>query len=133
LRVLSVPKGSLNEEERREIESHVVHSYDFLLTIPWPKRYRRVPEIAYGHHEKLNGTGYPNRLSQDRITPEIRMMTVSDIYDALAASDRPYKRAVPPERALAIIEDEARDGMLDPELVRVFIDARIWATSPADR
>lgn len=133
LRVLSVPRGSLNEEERREIESHVVHSYDFLLTIPWPKRYRRVPEIAYGHHEKLDGTGYPNRLSRERIAPEIRMMTVSDIYDALAASDRPYKRAVPPERALAIIEDEARVGMLDPELVKVFIDARIWSSTPAER
>ncbi len=131
LRVLSVPKGSLNEEERREIESHVVHSYDFLLTIPWPKRYRRVPEIAYGHHEKLDGTGYPNRLGPERIPPEVRMMTVSDIYDALAAGDRPYKRAVPPERALAIIEDEAKGGMLDPELVHVFIEARIWERPPA--
>ena len=128
LRVLSVPKGSLNEEERREIESHVSHSYDFLLTIPWPKRYRRIPEIAYGHHEKLNGTGYPNRLDRARIPPEVRMMTVSDIYDALAAGDRPYKRAVPPERALAIIEDEAHQGLLDADLVRVFIEARIWAS-----
>lgn len=131
LRVLSVPRGSLNEEERREIESHVVHSYEFLLTIPWPKRYRRVPEIAYGHHEKLDGTGYPNRLGPDDIPPEVRMMTVSDIYDALVAGDRPYKRAVAPERALAIIEDEAKGGMLDPELVRVFLDARIW-DRPAD-
>ncbi|HNX50216.1 MAG TPA: HD domain-containing phosphohydrolase, partial [Thermoanaerobaculaceae bacterium] len=100
-------------------------------TIPWPKRYRRVPEIAYGHHEKLDGTGYPNRLGPERIPPEVRMMTVSDIYDALAAGDRPYKRAVPPERALAIIEDEAKGGMLDPELVHVFIEARIWERPPA--
>ncbi|MGV8040921.1 MAG: HD domain-containing phosphohydrolase [Thermoanaerobaculaceae bacterium] len=133
LRVLSVPKGSLNEQERREIESHVTHSYDFLLTIPWPRRYGRIPEIAYGHHEKLNGTGYPNRLGQERIPPEVRMMTVSDIYDALAAGDRPYKRAVPPERALAIIEDEAREGMLDADLVRVFIEARIWASEAGAR
>lgn len=128
LRVLSVPKGSLNEEERREIESHVSHSYEFLLTIPWPKRYRRIPEIAYGHHEKLDGSGYPNRLAHDRIPPEVRMMTVSDIYDALAAGDRPYKRAVPPERALGILEAEAKAGQLDAELVQVFIEARIWAS-----
>ncbi len=133
LAVLSVPKGSLNEQERREIESHVVHSYDFLLTIPWPKRYGRIPEIAYGHHEKLDGSGYPNRLPGERIPPEVRMMTVSDIYDALAAGDRPYKKAVPPERALAIIEDEARQGMLDPDLVRVFIEARIWSTEVSGR
>lgn len=129
VRVLSVPKGSLDEEERREIESHVSHSYDFLLTIPWPKRYRRVPEIAYGHHEKLDGSGYPNRLDRERIPPEVRMMTVSDIYDALAAGDRPYKRAVPPERALAILEDEARVGQLDAELVKVFIEAKIWTSA----
>lgn len=128
--VLSVPRGSLNEQERREIESHVIHSFEFLLTIPWPKRYRRIPEIAYGHHEKLNGTGYPLRLGQATIPPEVRMMTVADIYDALAAGDRPYKRAVPSERALAIVEDEARSGMLDPDLVSVFIESKIWATEP---
>lgn len=130
LRVLSVARGSLNEQERREIESHVIHSYEFLLTIPWPKRYRRIPEIAYGHHEKLNGTGYPLQLDRAEIPPEVRMMTVSDIYDALAAGDRPYKRALSPDRALAIVEDEARSGMLDPELVSVFVESKVWASEP---
>jgi HD-GYP domain-containing protein (c-di-GMP phosphodiesterase class II) len=132
LRALTVPKGSLDEEERREMESHVVHSYQFLLTLPWPKRYAQVPHIAYGHHEKLNGRGYPNRLVAEQIPTEVRMMTVSDIYDALAASDRPYKRAVSPDRALAILEEESKAGFLDPDLVRLFIDARIFARPLAD-
>jgi HD-GYP domain-containing protein (c-di-GMP phosphodiesterase class II) len=131
-RALSVPRGSLDEIERREVESHVVHSYQFLLTIPWPKRFANVPRIAYGHHEKLNGRGYPNRLVAEQIPPEVRMMTVSDIYDALTTGDRPYKRAVSPERALAILEEEAERGFLDPALVRVFAEARIYARPLTD-
>ncbi|OFV81708.1 MAG: hypothetical protein A2Y78_02875 [Acidobacteria bacterium RBG_13_68_16] len=131
-RALAVPRGSLDEIERREIESHVVHSYQFLLTIPWPKRFANVPRIAYGHHEKLNGRGYPNRLVAAQIPPEVRMMTVSDIYDALTTGDRPYKRAVSPERALVILEDEAEQGFLDATLVRVFADARIFARPLTD-
>lgn len=127
LRALAVPRGSLDEEERLEIESHVIHSFQFLLTIPWPARLARVPEIAYGHHEKLNGRGYPNRLAAPQIPPEVRMMTVCDIYDALAAGDRPYKRAVSPSRALEILEEEAREGAVDPEIFRVFVEARVFA------
>jgi HD-GYP domain-containing protein (c-di-GMP phosphodiesterase class II) len=119
MRALSVVRGSLDEAERLEIESHVVHSFEFLLKIPWPKRYRRVPEIAYGHHEKLDGRGYPNHLLLEDIPLEARMMTVCDIYDALTAGDRPYKRAVSHERALAILEDEGRSGAIDPELVQL--------------
>jgi len=132
IRALAVPRGSLDEEERREMESHVVHSYQFLLTLPWPKRFARVPLIAYGHHEKLNGRGYPNRLPSEQIPPEVRMMTVSDIYDALTSGDRPYKRAVSPDRALGILEDEVKAGFLDADLVRVFIDARVFARPIGD-
>ena len=124
---LAIPKGSLTEDERRQVEDHVVHSYQFLLEIPWPRRFRRVPEIAYLHHEKLNGRGYPNRLAADEIPLEPRMMAVCDVYDALAAGDRPYKRAVSPERAVEVLEDEAGRGFLDAELVRLFIDARVFA------
>lgn len=127
LRALAVTKGSLDEEERREIESHVVHSYQFLLAIPWPKRFARIPEIAYGHHEMLNGRGYPRRLTAPQVPLEARMMTVCDIYDALAAGDRPYKRALPPERALDILREEARAGALDADLVEVFIEARVFS------
>ncbi len=130
LRFLSVPKGSLDEEERREVESHVVHSYQFLLTIPWPKRLQRVPEIAYAHHEKLDGRGYPRRLRGEEIPPEVRMMTICDMYDALTAADRPYKKAVSPERALAILEDDVARGALDADLFRVFLEAKIYASPP---
>lgn len=130
LRWLSVPKGSLDEEERREVESHVVHSYQFLLTIPWPKRLARVPEIAYGHHEKLDGRGYPRRLRGEEIPLEVRMMTICDMYDALTAADRPYKKAVNADRALAILETEAREGSLDAALFQVFLEARIFAAAP---
>ncbi len=131
LRALAVTKGSLDEEERREIESHVVHSYQFLLTIPWPKRFARIPEIAYAHHETLNGRGYPRRLDGSQIPLEARMMTVCDIYDALAAGDRPYKRALPPERALDILRGEARGGALDGDLVELFIAAKVFTRALA--
>ncbi|MEW5764754.1 MAG: HD domain-containing phosphohydrolase [Acidobacteriota bacterium] len=126
--ILSIRKGSLTEEERLEIESHVTHTYEFLKKIPWTGELRRIPEIAFAHHEKINGRGYPRRVSGTEIPVQSRIMTVADIYDALSASDRPYKRAVPPERALAILEEEARDGFLDPDLVGLFIGARIWTT-----
>ncbi len=124
--------GSLDEEERREVESHVVHSYQFLLTIPWPKRLAGVPALAYGHHEKLNGRGYPNRLAAEQIPLEVRMMTVADIFDALTVGDRPYKRAVPHERALAILEEEAVGGSWTRTWCGSSSRARLWAP-PARR
>jgi HD-GYP domain-containing protein (c-di-GMP phosphodiesterase class II) len=122
---LSIPKGSLSDEERREIESHVTHTFEFLSQIPWTRGLKRVPEIAHGHHEKLDGTGYPLRLRPEQIAVEPRMMTVCDIYDALTASDRPYKKAIPHDRALDILGDEARRGLIDADLLRVFIEADV--------
>jgi HD-GYP domain-containing protein (c-di-GMP phosphodiesterase class II) len=125
-RVLSIRKGSLSEDERLEIESHVTHTFEFLTKIPWTTELRGVPAIAYGHHEKLNGRGYPRRVKAEDIPIQSRMMTVSDIFDALSASDRPYKKAVPPDKALDILKLEVKDGMLDPILVDLFIEARIF-------
>lgn len=126
LQFLMIRKGNLDEQERREIESHVTHTYRFLERIPWTRELRQIPRIAYGHHEKLNGRGYPNALGAEAIPVQTRMMTISDIYDALTATDRPYKRAVSPERALDILAMEARDGMLDAALLEVFIGARVF-------
>jgi HD-GYP domain-containing protein (c-di-GMP phosphodiesterase class II) len=126
IRFLTIRKGSLDEQERLEIESHVSHTYKFLLTIPWTKELHNVPFIAYGHHEKLNGRGYPRRVNADGIPIQTRMMTISDIFDALTASDRPYKRAVPVPRALDIMAEEVKDGMLDGELFRLFTEARVY-------
>jgi HD-GYP domain-containing protein (c-di-GMP phosphodiesterase class II) len=127
---LKVAKGSLNEEERKEIESHVTHTFLFLRTIPWTKEMRNIPTIAYGHHEKLDGDGYPRKIQAEDIPVQTRMMTVSDIYDALTASDRPYKRAVPPQKALDILTFEVEEKKLDPELVRIFIESKIWEKKP---
>jgi HD-GYP domain-containing protein (c-di-GMP phosphodiesterase class II) len=123
---LSVTRGSLTPSEIDEIRSHVSHTYNFLSTIPWGKSFRRVPIIAGAHHERLNGTGYPNRLRAEEIPLQSKLMSVSDIFDALTASDRPYKRAVPVDKALDILGFEVKDQHLDGELVKIFCEARVW-------
>ncbi len=123
---LSVKRGSLTPVEYEEITSHVTHTYRFLSRIPWGKALARVPKIAGAHHERLNGTGYPNRLRAEEIPIQSKMMSVADIFDALTASDRPYKKAVPVERALDILDYSVKDQHLDPDLVRVFREARVW-------
>jgi HD-GYP domain-containing protein (c-di-GMP phosphodiesterase class II) len=131
LRLLSIPRGSLSEAERLEIESHVTHTFNFLSQIPWTRTLRRVPEIAYGHHEKLDGHGYPRSVAAPAIAVETRMMTIADIFDALTASDRPYKKALPAERALDILADEVRRGQVDGALFQVFTEARPWLPAGA--
>jgi HD-GYP domain-containing protein (c-di-GMP phosphodiesterase class II) len=126
---LSVGRGNLSPEERLEAESHVTHSFRFLCQIPWTKELRRIPTIAYAHHERLDGRGYPNRLRSEDIPIQAKIMGVCDVYDALMAMDRPYKRALTPEQALAFLEQEATEGNLDPELVRIFIQERVWTLS----
>ncbi len=123
---LSVMRGSLTSEEFDEIRSHVSHTYRFLSQIPWGKTFARVAVIAGAHHERLNGTGYPNRLRAEEIPIQSKMMSISDIFDALTASDRPYKRAVPVDKALDILGFEVKDGHVDGELVRIFTEARVW-------
>ncbi|HYH79647.1 MAG TPA: HD domain-containing phosphohydrolase [Longimicrobium sp.] len=126
MRFLHIPKGSLNDEERREIESHVEQTYRFLVQIPWTGELRNVAHIAYGHHEKLNGCGYPRGVTADQIPVQTRLMTVSDIFDALTAADRPYKRALTTERALDILTAEAREGLLDADLVRLLVESQAY-------
>jgi HD-GYP domain-containing protein (c-di-GMP phosphodiesterase class II) len=129
VRYLTIPKGSLDESERLEIESHVTHTYRFLQQIPWTRELQHVPIIAYGHHEKLDGAGYPRRITGEAIPIQTRMMTISDIYDALTAADRPYKAAVTSTRALEIMMDEVRSGQLDEELFRLFLAAKVYAAN----
>jgi HD-GYP domain-containing protein (c-di-GMP phosphodiesterase class II) len=128
---LSIQKGTLTSEERKEIESHVAKSHDFLKKIPWTPLMKNIPDIAWGHHEKLDGSGYPRGLRGDEIPIQTRMMTISDIYDALTARDRPYKRAVPTPIALDILNAEAGRGELDRDLLDVFIAKRVYdVTAP---
>ena len=131
VRYLSIPKGSLSEDERAQIESHVIHSFNFLLQIPWTKQIREIPRIVRAHHEKLNGTGYPYKLRSNEIPVQAKIMTICDIFDALSASDRPYKKAVAADRALNILEMSVKDQELDPELYRLFLEAGIFRLADA--
>ena len=127
VRYLTIRKGSLDDEEREQIESHVTQTWQFLQEIPWTKELQDIPDIAYGHHELMNGTGYPRKIAGPQIKLQTRMMTISDIYDALTAQDRPYKKAVPAPKALDIMERElVKSGQLDADLFRLFVDAKIF-------
>lgn len=121
LEALSMAKGSLTLAERKEIESHVVHTANFLRMIPWTDELAGIPDIAGRHHEKLDGTGYPDGLVASDIPLQSRIMTICDIYDALTATDRPYKKAAPDEVAFRILREEAHNGMLDRDIVELFI------------
>ena len=123
---LLIKKGSLTRRERDKINEHVTHTYDFLRKIPWTSEFRRIPDIAHAHHEKLNGTGYPRRLQAPEIPPQSRMMTIADIFDALVAIDRPYKDPISTETALRILDGDMRRGELDDDLLRVFIEAKVY-------
>jgi HD-GYP domain-containing protein (c-di-GMP phosphodiesterase class II) len=131
VRFLRIAKGTLDPTERKEIESHVTQTFEFLKKIPWTRELEPISNIAYGHHELLDGTGYPRKLSGMAIPLEVRMMTISDIYDALTAPDRPYKRRQPTERALDIMTKEfVKVGQLDEELFQLFVDAKVFDKHP---
>ena len=123
---LRIPKGSLTEAERREVESHVTHTFRFLEKIPWTQELGAVPDIAYAHHERLNGRGYPRKLTAETIPAQSKMMAIADVFDALAASDRPYKVAVPVGKALDILHEETKAGLMDADLLNIFVDAKIY-------
>jgi HD-GYP domain-containing protein (c-di-GMP phosphodiesterase class II) len=131
--ILAIPRGSLTPAEFKEIQSHVIHTYEFLTRIPWTREFRRIPEIARSHHEKLDGTGYPEGRRRDEIPVQSRMMTIADIYDALTAGDRPYKKGIAKEEALDILDQERQAGHLDGALLDVFVEAKIYeqALAPA--
>lgn len=123
---LAISQGSLTEMERLEIESHVRHTYQFLKMIPWTKDFKHLTEIAYAHHEKLDGTGYPRGLMAHEIPLQSKIMTISDIFDALTAADRWYKEAVPTLRAIEILGDEVYQGKIDPVLYELFVEKKIY-------
>lgn len=128
LQALSVQRGSLTREEFAEIQSHVVHTYEFLKKIPWGRSFPNVPIIAGKHHEKLDGSGYPNEHQSEEIPTQTRIMTIADIFDALTASDRPYKKAVPVEKALDILEMEVKGLKIDKDLFDIFCESKIYNT-----
>ena len=125
-RLLAIPRGSLDDQERLQIQTHVSHTLSFLQQIPWTKEIKNIPEIAAAHHEKLDVTGYPRSLAAQEIPMQSKMMTIADIFDALSAQDRPYKPAVPWEHALDILHDEARLGLIDSALLALSRAAEIF-------
>jgi HD-GYP domain-containing protein (c-di-GMP phosphodiesterase class II) len=126
LLALEVPRGSLTIAEVDEIRSHVTHSIRFLSRIPWSRDLERVPTLAGAHHERMDGKGYPYGLVGEAIPLPSRIMAVADVYDALTAADRPYKRALGREEAIAILDRNAREGHLDARLVQRFVDDRCF-------
>ncbi len=122
---LTIRRGTLNDDEWAEMRSHSAYSRDYLERIPWSSELRNIPYIAGAHHEKLDGSGYPDGLTADQLPTQVRMMTIADIFDALTANDRPYRKAATVERAVSILREEASMGKLDHGLVELFVDVVI--------
>lgn len=123
---LQIRKGTLTDEERKVIQSHVTTTGKILNQVEFPKIYSVVPMWASSHHELLNGTGYPNKLKGDEIPFEVRLLTIIDIYETLTARDRPYKKPIPPEKSLAILHNMSDEGTLDKELLELFERSGAW-------
>ena len=123
---LSIAKGTLLPEEREIINNHMVVTIDMLNSLPFPKHLRRVPEYAGGHHEKMDGTGYPNGLSREQMSVPARMMAIADIFEALTAADRPYKPAKSISECLTIMGFMKLEQHIDPDLFDIFIEQKVY-------
>ena len=123
---LGVARGTLSEEERYKINEHIVQTLIMLTQLPFPKHLRNVPEIAAGHHEKMDGTGYPRRLTRDQMSPVARMMAIADIFEALTAVDRPYKKGKTLSEAIRIMSFMKKDHHIDPELFDLFLRSGVY-------
>ena len=132
LHFLQLAKGTLDDRERAEVESHVTKTFVFLSNIPWTDDLKNLATYAYGHHEKLNGSGYPRHLTGDDIPIQTRLITIADMFDALTASDRTYKPAVAADRALDILRSQAEAGLLDSDLVKVMTESRSYQIQPTE-
>lgn len=126
---LSIPQGSLTQEERRQIEQHVSHTFEFLSKIPWTRSLKNVPSIAWTHHERLDGSGYPRGIEKDLIPIQARMMTICDIYDAMTAADRPYRSAISSSEALRYLAGQAAEGKIDSALFDLFRKEKVYETT----
>jgi hypothetical protein len=123
---LSTQKGTLTTEEREIINAHAKLSVDILNRLPFPKKYQQIPQISGNHHERINGKGYPQGLKGDEISFEARILAIADIFEALTASDRPYKSSMPLSVAMKILYSMAQEGELDKELVKFFYTSGIY-------
>lgn len=123
---LAVARGTLSEEERYKINEHIVQTIVMLSALPFPRHLRNVPEIAGGHHEKMDGSGYPKRLQRDEMSPVARMMAIADIFEALTARDRPYKKGKTLSEAIRIMSTMRNDQHIDAELFDLFLRSAVY-------
>ncbi|MBI3855376.1 MAG: GAF domain-containing protein [Planctomycetes bacterium] len=123
---LGIERGNLTAGERKQIEQHIVDTWEILKRIPWPRDFRAVANIAACHHEKINGSGYPWKLKGDEVPLGGQILAIVDIFEALTAKDRPYKPAIPVDKAIAIVQDEVNRGALNAKLWQLFLDRKIY-------
>jgi hypothetical protein len=123
---LSITRGTLTREERYIINHHMVQTILMLSHLPFPGHLDSVAEIAGGHHEKMDGTGYPKRLKREEMSLPARMMAIADIFEALTAADRPYKKAKSLSEALNIMATMSHESHIDPELFGLFINEGVY-------
>jgi len=123
---LTITKGTLTPDEREIINHHIVATIKMLESLPYPKNLRNVPEFACGHHEKMDGSGYPRGLTRDEMSVQARVMGIADIFEALTADDRPYKPAMPISEALQVLGRMKLNDHVDPDLFDVFIRKKVY-------
>ena len=123
---LSIEYGTLNDADRKVINDHIVVTIDMLNSLPLPRNLRNVVEIAGGHHEKMDGTGYPKQLKRDQMTPLARMLGLADVFEALTASDRPYKAPKTMSESLKILVKMVQENHIDGEIFQLFLESDIW-------
>ncbi|MCD6075521.1 MAG: hypothetical protein K0Q70_2404, partial [Rhodospirillales bacterium] len=123
---LSIGRGTLTEEDRYKINDHIVQTIIMLEALPFPRHLRRVPEYAGGHHEKMDGTGYPRRLTKDQMSIPARIMAIADIFEALTAADRPYKAPKKLSESIKIMGFMVKDQHIDPDLFKLFLESGVY-------
>jgi HD-GYP domain-containing protein (c-di-GMP phosphodiesterase class II) len=123
---LTIRAGTLTQSERETINHHIVATIRMLEQLPWPKHLKNVPEYAGGHHERMDGKGYPKGLKRDQMSWQARMMGISDIFEALTAKDRPYKEGMKLSQALSILDNFKNNGHIDPDLHEVFLKSEVY-------
>ncbi|MBP9907590.1 MAG: phosphohydrolase, partial [Rhodoferax sp.] len=119
-------KGTLTTAEREVINHHIVATIRMLERLPWPKHLKNVPEFAGGHHERMDGKGYPKGLFREQMSVQARIMGIADIFEALTACDRPYKPAMKLSQALRIMERMKQDNHIDPDIFDVFVHSGVY-------
>jgi HD-GYP domain-containing protein (c-di-GMP phosphodiesterase class II) len=125
---INIPYGTLTAGERQVINHHIDVTIDMLKSLPWPKQLKNVTEYAGGHHERVDGTGYPNHLKREQMSLQARMMCIADIFEALTAKDRPYKQAKTLSESLTILGKFKLNGHIDPDLFDIFIREKVYLT-----